>query len=277
LQGIFEKPAIFSQTVANSIPMKPQKSPNSQPSQFQLFQTRLEQLVDARHELIQLAELIQWSRFDEAYEPLYCEDNGAPGLPTRLMVGLEYLKYTFNLSDEELVKRWVENPYWQYFCGEVFFQTEPPLHPTSLGVWRRRIGEEKLKLILEETGRVAMKKKYLTEIRIARSSNVGLSQSERKRKRRRSSIEPVIGHLKSDHRLDRCFLKGRLGDKLNLIGSASGFNVRKLLRLLSLGSFPCVCWFWGDFGRFFGLARRSFADFCSACAPTPRDWTIAKT
>jgi len=45
----------------------------------------------------------KWSRFDEAYAAFYCEDTGAPGLPTRLMVGLQYLKYTFDLSDEELV------------------------------------------------------------------------------------------------------------------------------------------------------------------------------
>jgi IS5 family transposase len=74
-------------------------------------------------------------------------------------------------------------------------------------------------------------------VRVAGSSNSGLTASEIKRKRRRSSIEPVIGHLKSDHRLDRCFLKGRVGDAVNLVGSAVGFNVRKLLRLLGLGIF----------------------------------------
>jgi IS5 family transposase len=118
---------------------------------------------NSHHELLPLGALIDWSRFDEAYEPLSCEDNGAPGLPTRLMVGLESLKYTHDLSDEEIVKRWGENPYWQAFCGEVHFQTEPPLHPTSLGVWRKRIGAEKLKLILDETVRVALKKKFLAE------------------------------------------------------------------------------------------------------------------
>jgi len=74
-------------------------------------------------------------------------------------------------------------------------------------------------------------------IRIAGTSNAKLSASERKRKRRRSAIGPVIGHLKSDHRLDRCFLLGRIGDAINLIGSAAGFNVRKLLRLLGRGIF----------------------------------------
>ena len=75
-------------------------------------------------------------------------------------------------------------------------------------------------------------------IRIAGSSNAKLTVSEIKRKRRRSAVEPVIGHLKVDHRLDRCFLHGRVGDALNLVGSAAGFNVRKLLNLL--GRDACV-------------------------------------
>ena len=61
-------------------------------------------------------------------------------------------------------------------------------------------------------------------VRLAGSSNRGLSVSELKRKRRRSAVEPVIGHLKSDHRLDRCFLWCRVGDRLNLVGSAAGFT-----------------------------------------------------
>ena len=102
----------------------------------------------------------------------YCEDNGAPGLPTRLMVGLEYLKYTNNLSDEELVMRWLENPYWQYFCGETHFQTTMPLHPTSLIKWRKRIGSEQLKLLLEETIRIATEKKFVTERDVDGFANV---------------------------------------------------------------------------------------------------------
>ena len=221
--------------------MKPKQSPASEQTQLQLFQSRLDSQLNPDHPLVILAELMDWDRFDEAYEPLFCPEKGAPALPTRLMVGLEYLKYTYNLSDEALVARWLENPYWQYFCGEVFFQTVPPLHDTSLGKWRLRIGAEKLKLILEETVRIAKEKKFMTEgdakVRIAGSSNAGLTASQRKRKRRRSSIEPVIGHLKSDHRLNQCFLKGRVGDALNLIGSAAGFNFSKLLRLLGRGIF----------------------------------------
>ena len=467
--------------------MKPKNPTPGELSQCQLFQSRLDSQLNPEHPLYQLAHTIQWSRFDEAYESLYCEDNGAPALPTRLMVGLEYLKYTYNLSDEELAARWLENPYWQYFCGETYFQTKLPFHYTSLGVWRRRIGADKLKLVLEETVRIALEKKVVTKtdcsrvivdstvqeknitfptdakllckailqlgkyalrngiklrqsyarkakrtlqkasgyaaarqfkrlqrcnqdlknwlgrilrdiernkgntvlsfnfqtlidlankllvqekhtpkkiyslhepevqcigkgkariryefgqkasivtsnkgnwilnvedfsdapydghtlaqsiagaekltgvtvaeadvdrgyrghdykgsavIRLAGSSNKGLSVSERKRKRRRSAIEPVIGHLKSDHRLDRCFLKGRMGDKLNLIGSAAGFNIRKLLRLLGLGIISRARWAWGVFYRCWVLVREAFAVFSLPIVSTFRSNLTTKT
>jgi IS5 family transposase len=59
------------------------------------------------------------------------------------------------------------------------------------------------------------------------------SRAERKRRRRRSAIEPKIGHLKSDHRMDRCFLKGLTGDAINAVLAAAGSNLRKLLRRLA--------------------------------------------
>jgi len=85
--------------------MKPKKSPQEQPSAIQLFQSRLDNMICPDHPLCRLAAAIRWERFDEAYSAYYCPDNGAPGLPTRLMVGLQYLKYTLNLSDEELVRQ----------------------------------------------------------------------------------------------------------------------------------------------------------------------------
>lgn len=87
--------------------MKPKKPTIAEKTQLQLFQARLDSQINLDHPLVVLAELLDWNRFDLAYEPLFCPDNGAPALPTRLMVGLEYLKYTYNLSDEELVARWI--------------------------------------------------------------------------------------------------------------------------------------------------------------------------
>ena len=71
------------------------------------------------------------------------------------MVGLHYLKHTFDESDESLVERWVENPYWQYFCGFEYLQHEWPLHPTSMTKWRQRVGAERFQIRLAETIRVA--------------------------------------------------------------------------------------------------------------------------
>jgi IS5 family transposase len=76
---------------------------------------------------------------------------GAPALRTRLIAGLHYLKYAYGLSDEEVVERWRENPYWQYFCGEEYFQHELLCHPTSLTKWRQRLGEASCDQLLEET------------------------------------------------------------------------------------------------------------------------------
>ena len=64
--------------------------------------------------------------------------------------------------------RWIENPYWQYFCGEVYFQTTAPFHYTSLGKWRLRIGAERLKLLLEETIRIAQEKQFVNEQDLSR-------------------------------------------------------------------------------------------------------------
>ena len=78
---------------------------------------RLEQILDQRHALYRLAGKIDWAAVEERFGTLYSEE-GRPGIPIRLMVGLHYLKHAFNESDETVVDRWVENPYWQHFCGE---------------------------------------------------------------------------------------------------------------------------------------------------------------
>ena len=116
-----------------------------------LFRERLDNMLNQRHALYRLADLIEWSVFDNEFGSLYCPDNGCPGKPTRLMVGLQYLKHVYGLSDEAVVSGWVENPYWQYFCGEVYFQHEAPIDPSSLTRFRRRIGESGCERILQVT------------------------------------------------------------------------------------------------------------------------------
>jgi len=80
---------------------------------------------------------------------------GQPPLPTRLVAGLFILKHMHNLSDEALCERWVENPYFQYFCGEVVFRHELPFDRSSLTRWRQRLGEEQIVALLQESLSVA--------------------------------------------------------------------------------------------------------------------------
>ncbi len=87
--------------------------------QMELFKTPLKKIINLKHPLCLLGGKIEWPEFDNAFGPLYCggspfrEGKGRPGKPTRLMVGLHYLKHTYNLSDEEVVSQWLENPYCQ--------------------------------------------------------------------------------------------------------------------------------------------------------------------
>lgn len=68
---------------------------------------------------------------------------------------------------------------------------------------------------------------------IHRGRYKSLSQQEQRWLKRRQAVEPAIGHLKSDHRLDRCWLKGALGDALHAISCAAGYNLRWLLRAIT--------------------------------------------
>ena len=113
----------------------------SKPVQTNLFKVMLRDIVFDRHELVLLKKAINWERFEKALEPAYCEDNGRPSIPVRTMAGLTFLKYMFGLSDQEVLDGWVENPYWQDFCGGEFFEHEPPTDQTVMSRWRKRAGE----------------------------------------------------------------------------------------------------------------------------------------
>jgi IS5 family transposase len=117
--------------------MKPR--PNADSSQLDLFKAQFTRILDLDHPLVVLADKIQWQRLELALAECFPSDLGAPALSTRLIIGLIYLKHAFNESDESLLERWIENPYWQYFCGFSTMQHELPLHPTSLVKWRQRV------------------------------------------------------------------------------------------------------------------------------------------
>lgn len=116
--------------------------PADDPSEHDLFRTELVNLIDQRHELVKLAELIDWQAFADKWSPQFESTTGRPALATRLMAALLYLKHVYALSDEDVVERWCENPYWQHFSGERYFRHELPCDPSSLVRWQQRIGEE---------------------------------------------------------------------------------------------------------------------------------------
>jgi transposase, IS5 family len=125
--------------------------------QADMFRSRLKQIIDLRHELARLAELMDWSGIAQDLSKYYCADNGRPGEPIRLMAGLQFLKDLKGLSDEEVCAAWRENPYFQYFCGEEFFQHRLPVEPPSLSIFRKRIGKEGMERLLQETVKLGLK------------------------------------------------------------------------------------------------------------------------
>ena len=118
-----------------------------------LFKARLDQIINMKHELVSLADKIDWAWLDEQIAP-YFSAHGRPGEPVRFIIGMFILKHTYALSDEQVWDRWVESPYFQYFTGEEFFQHDLPHERSGLSHWRNRIGDT-LDILLQESLRIA--------------------------------------------------------------------------------------------------------------------------
>jgi IS5 family transposase len=125
--------------------------------QKDLLRPALDQIIDLGHPLVRLAGEIDWSFLDGRFSSVCAPGPGQPGLPTRLVAGLFILKHMENLSDEVLCARWVENPYYQYFCGELSFCHRLPFDRSSMTRWRQRLGEEHLVALIQESLSVAHK------------------------------------------------------------------------------------------------------------------------
>ncbi len=138
--------------------MKPQQT-NKNP-EIDLFKTELANIIDLSHPLSKLATQMSWVEFDNYFEPHFSEE-GRPAIETRLMASLHYLKYAYNLSDEETVERWVENPYWQHFSGRQYFEHKFPIDPSSMTRWRKRVGSDGAEKLLGQTITTALKQGYL--------------------------------------------------------------------------------------------------------------------
>jgi transposase, IS5 family len=209
-----------------------------------LFRARLDQIINLKHELVQLTGQIDWVWIDGEIAPLY-SDKGRPGIETRFMIGLLLLKHIYGLSDEGVCERWVYDPYFQHFTGEEFFQHDFPHERSDLSHWRKRLGE-RLDLLLAESLRVAhasgaLRTKDLTRVtvdttvqpknitfptdakllhaaiqglnRLARRHGVRLRQSYARLAKRAAMMAGRYAHAKQFNRHHRQvrFLRTRLG------------------------------------------------------------------
>lgn len=150
-----------------STTMKPQKDP-CKDRQGSLFLVELTDMINPSHPLIQLSKAVDWAGLEAEFTPRFCQDNGCPAKSIRLMTALHYLKYTYDLSDEEVVAGWVENPYWQYLSGMKYFEHTPPIDPSSMTRWRKRLGEAGAERMLQETIAAGLKLKAVKQSQLKR-------------------------------------------------------------------------------------------------------------
>lgn len=132
--------------------------------QADLFKIPLKDIVSEKIGLVQLTYRINWNETEKHFGPYYSE-NGRPSVPTRTMVGLLLLKSMFSVADEDLIPSWVQNPYWQFFCGEQYFRDIGPCDPSDLVHFRKRIGksgsEYLLKLSVQLHGKDAFEERQV--------------------------------------------------------------------------------------------------------------------
>jgi IS5 family transposase len=134
-------------------------------NQQNLFQTRLTDLINLGHPLVKLANEVAWNKMELEFENLYSEQ-GRPSIPIRKIAGLLMLKEMFNESDESVVERWIENPYWQYFTGEDFFQNKQHFDPSEFVHFRKRLKEKGLEFVLSQTVALHPEAKNEKEVQI---------------------------------------------------------------------------------------------------------------
>ena len=148
------------QNLANFLQkMKPPKINNAQ---NRLFEQRLSEQLNPSHEIYMLAKMIDWDHYEKEFGQYYSENNSREPKPIRLMVGLIMLQNMFNFSDRSVVRTWIENPYWQYFCGFDFLQWKFPIDPSSLTRFRNRLGEKGIGKIFKSTIKMALDERFIS-------------------------------------------------------------------------------------------------------------------
>ncbi len=111
-----------------------------------MFEVPMDKFIDTQHELVVIGNNIDWNSLENHFRGYY-SDRGRPAVPVRKIIGLLLLKTRFNIGDEKALCIWLENPYWQYFCGEVYFQKEKPFSIGEFSRFKRRVGDEGLERI----------------------------------------------------------------------------------------------------------------------------------
>jgi len=136
--------------------------------QLEMFKTTLVSFIHPEHELCLLAKKIDWDTLEKEFAPLY-GTLGRPSIPVRTIVGLLLLKQMYNMGDETVVVRYLENPYWQHFCGEIYFQYNLPFDPSDFVHFRHRIGKEGMEKIFRQSINlfgIDMIRKEVKEVRV---------------------------------------------------------------------------------------------------------------
>ena len=211
------------------------------PEQDDLLRPRLVDLIDLRHELVKLAALLDWEFFEREWSGFFPSTTGRPATSPRLVAGLLYLQHAFRLSDEAVVARWVENPYYQHFTGEVFFQHRPPIDPTSLTRWRKRIGEEGVEWLLTKTieaGRAsgAVAERSLEQVAVdttVMEKAIAHPTDSRLLERARAQLVDLAREARIELRQSYARLAPRLAAQIGRYAHAKQFQrMRKALRTL---------------------------------------------
>lgn len=198
-------------------------------------------MIDGRHELVKLAALIDWAVFDREWAGFFPSSKGWPATEPRVVAGLLYLQHAYCLSDEAVVARWVENPYYQHFTGETFFQHRPPIDPSSLTRRRGRIDEEGVGWLLTQTIRARQKSGVIDEDSAKRvaidttvmEKNIAYPTDARLYKRARDQLAALAQEARVDLRQSYARLAPMLALQVGRYAHAKQFKrMRKALKKL---------------------------------------------
>ena len=211
------------------------------PEHDDLLRPRLIDMINPRHELVTLTDLIDWEVFEREWSGFFASGTGRPATPPRLVAGLLYLQHAYRLSDEAVVARWVENPYYQHLTGETFFQHRPPIDPSSLTRWRNRIGEEGVEWLLTQTIEAGRKSGAIDDASLRRvavdttvmEKNIAYPTDARLYERARTQLVALAQEAGVDLRQSYARLAPRLAMQVGRYAHAKQFRrMRKALKQL---------------------------------------------